>query len=70
MPSKVSNERIAAAYRQRLIHRAGFKYVPKPVPMRTKRKAVIYYLLFASQKEAGMDIVNDIFDQYRMKQGL
>ena len=40
------------------------------MPMRTKTNAVIYYLYFASQKEAGMDIVNDIFNQYRMKQGL
>jgi hypothetical protein len=40
------------------------------MPMRTKRNAVIYCLYFASQNEASMDIVNDIFDQYRMKQGL
>jgi three-Cys-motif partner protein len=70
VPVKVSNERFAEAFRQRLINRAGFKYVPKPMPMRTKTNAVIYYLYFASQKEAGMDIVNDIFNQYRMKQGL
>lgn len=70
MPSKVSNERFAEAFSQRLIHRAGFKDVPKPMPMRTKRNAVIYCLYFPSQNEASMDIVNDIFDQYRMKQGL
>jgi hypothetical protein len=27
-------------------------------------------LYFASQKEAGMDIVHDIFNKYRLKQGL
>ena len=70
VPIKVSNERFAEAFRQRLINKAGFKYVPKPMPMKTKTNAVIYYLYFASQYEAGMDIVTDIFNQYRMKQGL
>jgi hypothetical protein len=40
------------------------------MPMKTKSNSVIYYLYFASQKEAGMDIVSDIFDKYRKKQGL
>jgi three-Cys-motif partner protein len=70
MPIKVSNERFAEAFRERLEKKAGFKFVPKPMPMKTKTGSVIYYLYFASQKEAGMDIVNDIFNQYRMKQGL
>ena len=69
-PVKVSNERFAEAFRQRLIKKAGFKCVPKPMPMKTKTNAVIYYLFFASQKDSGMGIVNDIFNQYRMKQGL
>jgi hypothetical protein len=38
--------------------------------MRTKSNSVIYYLYSASQKEAGMDIVNDIFNKYRAKQEL
>ena len=42
--------------------------MPKPMPMKTN--SVIYYLYFASQKEAGMDIVTDIFNKYRAKQGL
>jgi len=67
---KVSNDRFAEAFRQRLIKKAGFKFVPKPMPMKTKTNSVIYYLYFASQKEAGMSIVNDIFNTYRMKQGL
>lgn len=70
MPVKVSNERFAEAFRQRLIKKAGFKFVPKPMPMKTKTNSVIYYLYFASQKEAGMNIVTDIFDKYRAKQGL
>lgn len=70
VPKKVTNERFAEAFRQRLIKKAGFKFAPKPMPMKTKTNSVIYYLYFASQKEAGMDIVNDIFNTYRMKQGL
>jgi three-Cys-motif partner protein len=69
-PVKVSNERFAEAFRQRLIKQAGFKFVPKPMPMKTRTNSVIYYLYFASQKEAGKDIVSDIFDTYRAKQGL
>jgi len=71
VPQKVTNERFAEAFRQRLEKKAGFKYVPKPMPMKiTNSNTVIYYLYFASQKEAGMDIVNDIFNKYRAKQGL
>lgn len=70
VPRKVSNERFAEVFRARLEKKAGFKYVPAPMPMKTKSNSVIYYLYFASQKEAGMDIVNDIFDEYRKKQGL
>ena len=66
----MSNERFAEAFRERLEKKAGFKFVPKPMPMKTKTGSVIYYLYFASQKEAGRDIVNDIFNTYRIKQGL
>ena len=69
-PVKVSNERFAEAFRQRLIKQAGFKFVPKPMPMKTKTNSVIYYLYFASQKKARKDILTDIFDTYRAKQGL
>jgi hypothetical protein len=34
-----------------------------------KTNSVIYYLYFASQKEAGMDIVNYIFNKSRATQG-
>ena len=70
MPHKVSNERFAEAFRERLEKKAGFKCVPKPMPMKTKNNSVIYYLYFASQNEKGMGIVNYIFDKYRLKQGL
>ncbi len=49
-PEKVSNEEFAEAFRERLEKKAGFKYVPTPMPMRTKSNSTIYYLYFASQK--------------------
>jgi three-Cys-motif partner protein len=61
---KVSNEEFAEWFRQRLITKAGFKHVPKPMPMKTKNNAVIYYLYFASQKPAALNIVNGIFKKY------
>ena len=69
-PIKVSNERVAEWFRGRLIHDAGFSYVPKPMPMRTKTNSVIYYLYFAGQKSSASNIITDIFDKYRQKQGL
>ena len=54
----------AECFRQRLIHKAGFQHVPKPMPMKTKNNAVIYYLYFATQNTAGLRIVNDIFRKY------
>lgn len=70
VPVKVSNERFAEAFRERLEKKAGFKYVPPPMPMKTKSNSTIYYLYFASQKPAAAGIVSDIFDSYRRKQGL
>lgn len=61
---KVSNEEFAEWFRQRLIKVAGFKHVPKPMPMKTKNNTVIYYLYFASQKPTALNIVNDIFKKY------
>jgi three-Cys-motif partner protein len=65
VPQKVSNERFAEAFRQRLQKNAGFRFVPKPMPMKNKTDTVIYYLYFASQNEAGRDVVDYLFDKYR-----
>jgi three-Cys-motif partner protein len=70
VPQKVTNERFAEAFRQRLIKKAGFKFVPKPMPMKTKKNSVIYYLYFAGHKTSASNIVTDIFDKYRKQQGL
>lgn len=70
VPQKVTNEKFAEAFRQRLIKKAGFKYVPPPMPMKTKTNSVIYYLYFAGHKRSASKIVNYIFDEYRKEQGL
>ena len=64
---KTHNEAIAEGFRKRLEEVAGFKYVPKPVPMRNKRGATIYYLFFASPNRTGARIVEDIFNTYRIR---
>lgn len=62
---KRTNEAVAEAFRKRLEKVAGFKYVPKPVPMRNSTGAVVYYLYFASPNKTGAKIVGDIFRKYR-----
>jgi three-Cys-motif partner protein len=69
-PEKVSNEEFELAWRERLKRKAGFKFVSKPMPMKTKNNSVIYYLYFASQKPVAASIVDDIFNKYRKMQGL
>lgn len=64
-PDKQSNETIAEAFRVRLKEVAGFAKVPKPIPMRNSKGAIVYYLFFASQKGAAEHIVHDIFEKYR-----
>jgi three-Cys-motif partner protein len=67
MEEKNPNEAVVAAFRKRLIEVAGFKFVPEPLPMRNKQNAVVYYLFFASQNEAGRKIVTDIFRKYSQR---
>jgi three-Cys-motif partner protein len=63
-PDKQSNETIGEAFRVRLKKVAGFARVPKPIPMRNSRGAIVYYLFFASQKDTAEHIVLDIFKKY------
>ncbi|MBI2061022.1 MAG: three-Cys-motif partner protein TcmP [Nitrospirae bacterium] len=65
MEEKAGNEEIAEAFRKRLIDVAGFKFAPKPMPMRNSKGAVVYYLYFASPNRTGAKIVKSIFDKYR-----
>ena len=61
---KTSNKELVEAFRKRLLEVAGFKFVPKPVPMVNRQNAVIYYLFFASQKPIAEKIVSAIFSKY------
>jgi three-Cys-motif partner protein len=63
-PEKQSNEVVAEAFRERLKKVAGFARVPKPLPMRNTKGAVVYYLFFASQKNTAEHIVLDVFKKY------
>ena len=61
---KPGNEPIVAAYTARLHDVAGFKHVPRPMPMTNTKGAVVYYLFFASQNETANKIVSDIFKKH------
>jgi three-Cys-motif partner protein len=62
---KQGNAAIVAAFRDRLKKVAGFKNVPEPIPMTNSKKAVVYYLFFASPKPIAETIINDIFKGHR-----
>jgi three-Cys-motif partner protein len=66
-PEKEDNETVAEGFRTRLQKVAGFKHVPKPIPMRNLQGAIVYYLFFASQKSAAKNIIEYIFDKYRSR---
>jgi len=65
MEEKDTNEAVVEAYCERLKDVAGFKFVPKPLPMCNTRGAVVYYLLFASQNATGSKIAEHVFNKYR-----
>lgn len=65
-----ANEKIAEAYRQRLIDVAGFIYAPRPVRFVNSLGFTIYYLFFASPNQTGKKIVEHIFGKHRTKQGI
>ena len=62
---KLPGAAIVEAFCRRLKTAAGFECTTKPVAMRNRRQAVVYYLVFASAKSVACKIVGDIFDQYR-----
>ena len=63
---KVPNERVVNEYLARL-RKVGFSFLPKPLPMRNKQGATIYYLIFAAHKPVAQDIVTDIFEYYEKR---
>lgn len=68
MEEKKENLDVANAFCKRLKQVAGFKYVSHPEPMKNSIGATLYYLILASQKEAGRKIANDIFNSIRRNQ--
>jgi three-Cys-motif partner protein len=71
-PVKVedANEKVAQAYRKRLLDVAGFAYAPRPLRFVNSLGATIYYLFFASPNDTGRKIVEHIFKKHLKKQGL
>jgi three-Cys-motif partner protein len=67
MTVKKANDQIIDAYRKRLQEKAGFTFVPNPIPMKNKKGVAIYYLFFASHNEAGDRIATSILRKYRSK---
>lgn len=65
-----ANEKVAEAYRRRLIQAAGFGYASRPLRFVNTIGRTIYYLFFASPNSTGNKIVEAIFRKYRDKQGL
>jgi three-Cys-motif partner protein len=61
---KISNEKFASAFRERLMKVAGFKKVPTPLPMRNSKGSTVYYLFLASQKGTAQNIVDHIFTKF------
>ncbi len=68
-PVTVKNEKpmhkILEAYSNRLKTIAGFAEVAKPLPMRNSVNAIVYYLIFATQKSLAIKIINSIMKKYR-----
>jgi len=65
MEQKQKNRVIAEAYCKRLREVASFNIVSEPLPMCNSRRAIVYYLIFASQKRVAGDIIDHIFAKYR-----
>jgi len=64
MQEKNSIEQVTNAFQERLKKVAGFTYVPKPMPMRNSKGAIVYFLFFAARERTAAKIVKDIFAKY------
>jgi three-Cys-motif partner protein len=60
-----ANQKIAEAYRRRLVEVAGFAYAPPPLAFVNEIGKTIYYLFFASPNQTGKRIVEDVFEKHR-----
>lgn len=59
------NEAVVQAYIERLKNVAGFNYAPNPVPMLNGIGKVVYYLVFAAQKEVASKLAVHIFKKHQ-----
>jgi three-Cys-motif partner protein len=64
MQEKTSISSVVEAFRDRLKKVAGFQFVPKPMPMRNSKSAIVYFLFFAAQEQTADKIVKAIFTKY------
>jgi len=62
---KTGNKTLADTFKKRLEKKAGFGFVPDPIPMRNTNGAIIYYLFFATPNKTAHKIVTQIFDKNR-----
>lgn len=63
MQEKNSINHVVKAFQERLKRVAGFDHVPKPMPMRNTKGAIVYFLFFAARNPTAAKIVNDIFNK-------
>lgn len=64
---KKSNEAVVAAFCDRLRTKGNFPHVASPLAMRNSSNAVVYYIVFASQKKVAADIASSIFRAYERR---
>ena len=62
---KESNDAFMDGFREVLRDVAGFKFVPKPLPLHLPTGPTLYYLFFATCNSTGAKIAEDIFEKYR-----
>lgn len=55
MQVKATNERLVEAFRKRLVDVAKFLGASAPIPMKNSNNVTIYYLIFASSNEKGVE---------------
>lgn len=66
-PMKVDkcNQVMVEAYCKRLKSVGCFDFIAKPLPLKNKQGAVVYYLVFASNNLNGRKIASEIMEKYR-----
>lgn len=67
---KAGNEAIVNAYISRLRNVAKFQFLAQPLPMPNTSKAIVYYLVFASQNATAHKIIADVFKKARKPMGV